>query len=122
MKTNELMIGDWVQDLSPVIIDAISNEDICTYQCKDGYITVNPSNLKPIPLTPEILEKNGWQCFNGSPYSVYQLKTQGGYISLYNCIKGHFEIQISGLWFKIQFVHELQHALRLCGIEKEIEL
>lgn len=135
MKATDLMIGDWVQnplgwkaqvqsiryvntikdEWEWLVKIGINNE---TFQ---GNLSLN--EIQTIPLTPEILEKNGWEHFSGSPYSVYQLKAQGGYyISLYSCIKGHFEIQISGLWFEIHSVHELQHALRLCGIEKEVEL
>ena len=29
---------------------------------------------------------------------------------------------LHGIINEIQYVHELQHALRLCGIEKEIQL
>lgn len=131
MEANELMIGDWVQDITPVFIDAISNEDICTYRAEYGYITANPSNLKPIPLTAEILEKNGFirQQFGHFRYenedndlvmAFYPKEknyTEGGYdyIDIY---KGRMTLRE----MPISYVHELQHALRLCGIDKEIVL
>lgn len=127
MKAKDLMIGDWVQDLSPVVIDAISNEDICTYQCKDGYITDNPRNLKPIPLTPEILEKNGWK---HKYYGIYR-QTIGETITIDIFPEGCSVEDERGSQClyrlryhlpALKFVHELQHALRLCGIEKEIKL
>lgn len=80
-------------------------------------------DLEPIPLTLEILEKNGFvrelsDC--GIDYSseVYKLRiirrrNDEGWTIYAN----HF-----GLDKKDLFVHELQHALRLCGIEKEIKL
>lgn len=80
-------------------------------------------DLEPIPLTSEILEKNGFvgelsDC--GIDYSseVYKLRiirrrNDEGWTIYAN----HF-----GLDKKDLFVHELQHALRLCGIEKEIKL
>lgn len=125
MKANELMIGDWVQDLSPVVIDAISNEDICTYQCKDGYITVNPSNLKPLPLTPEILEKNGFEADEPEEEnSAYRLKEQDMIIvecfPARNGYRGIFAYECTRIRKTLHFVHELQHAMRLCGIKKEI--
>lgn len=143
MEVTDLMIGDWVNyrpgwineetgkvewqshdEGFPVKIEFL-------YFCHgEGFVQYNDGEndgieaadyeLFPIPLTPEILEKNGWQYVNGNPCSVFQLKNQEGYISIYSCIKGHFEIQISGLWYVIQFVHQLQRVLRFCGIEKEI--
>ena len=124
MKAQDLMIGDWVQDLSPVIIDAISNEDICTYKCKDGYITANPSNLRPIPLTPEILEKNGFEK-RISDYWVLEVVGEREYNVVAWKPQIFLQIQFTNgdlSWTNCRYVHELQHALKLCGIEKDIEL
>lgn len=59
-----LMIGDWV-----MLTDPINNGD--KVQVKeihgDGYITVGGGITKmfePIPLTSELLEKNGWSYNN----------------------------------------------------------
>lgn len=76
----------------------------------------------PIPLTQEILEKNGWE--------------KGGYEEMVNITDEYsFALQkgVDGKnawWWElfsspirpINYVHELQHALRLCGIDKAIEL
>ena len=139
MKANELMIGDWVQDITPVVIDAISNEDICTYRDEHGYITANPSNLKPIPLTAEILEKNEFDIAilnNKEPEAYLRM----GYLNddgemedvAYDIIidhhKTYWELTIINndkgcrIDININYVHQLQHALRLCGIDKEIVL
>lgn len=137
------MIGDWVQDITPVVIDAISNEDICTYRAEHGYITANPSNLKPIPLTAEILEKNGFhkqkwndlvtefvfaKDLNQSPQTViqftfYSKEIEGVRSLLKMWTKSKFghgqnDVHLCGIYY----VHELQHALRLCGIDKTIEI
>ena len=77
-------------------------------------------DLEPIPLTKEILEKNGL----GSDYEDYFTEDK------------HYNLEISVVedeirWtinqneysiVRLQYVHELQHALKLCGINKEIEL
>ena len=116
------MIGDWVQDITPVVIDAISNEDICTYRAEYGYITANPSNLKPIPLTAEILEKNGfveeafgWRKLNAANWRI-NIKIFNGKERYALCVLGiNSQVTLHGY-----YVHELQHALKLCGIDKEI--
>ena len=76
--------------------------------------------LDPIPLTDEILEKNGferskvfveWKYENENVYMIYKpfpyLKIQTE-----KCIVA----------FPCKYVHELQNAFRLCRIEKTIEL
>ena len=84
--------------------------------------------IEPIPITPEILEKNG---FKQDPKSrsrkSHQIITNDVYISwwkgrlniMYKPFVGHStnHINCDG-----KYVHELQHALRLAGIEKEIVL
>ena len=82
--------------------------------------------IDPIPLTAEILEKNGFIAFyedksawryNG-PHDIYRIR-----IDL-DCPRASFVHKDCGSEYNgsIQYVHELQHALRLCGIEKSIEL
>jgi hypothetical protein len=129
MEAKELMIGDWVQDITPVVIDAISNEDICTYRDENGYITANPSNLKPIPLTEELLIKNGWhRYYFGAKYTSdkesinYELKNDH---TLFLCHYPDEDCFCSAFGLKrieFRYVHQLQHALRLCGIDKTIEI
>lgn len=77
--------------------------------------------LDPIPLTPEILEKNGFRhgCYVGGyyspdcPFRVFT-KTEGtcGFTTLFD----------DEIHFSCIFVHQLQNALFLCGIEKEITI
>ena len=117
MTQHELMIGDWVLDGNNVA-------QITSITC-DGIIetTFNEiSNIEvihPIPLTPEILKKNGfkyrhslaeWVHYNPFPLIDFTLLTdeEGFHLDLPNA--------------KIKYVHELQHALRLCNIDKEIVL
>ena len=128
MKANEIQIGDWVQDITPVVIDVISNEDICTYRTEHGYITANPSNLKPIPLTVEILEKNGWRnVVFDEETPVMQIETRCDAF-WWDSIKGECGCErsvcdngeecIEKTFFckGIFYVHELQRALRCCGL------
>jgi len=142
MKASDLMIGDWMQDITPCVIDAVSNEDICTYRNEIGYVTANPSNLKPIPLTAEILERNGFKYDGSGQMSMMFLSkpqfSEGIRFNIYVGLKkktievfAAHPIEKSPNWRKSNkvflevcgcYVHELQHALRLCGIDKDIEL
>ena len=107
MKANELMIGDWVlYEGNPVRVNCVAVSSVglegpvFNTICKDDMI-------EPIPLTEEILKKNEIS-FNIGPGGKYQ-----------GCIEG---INIKVEYNIINYVHELQHALRLCGINKEIIL
>ena len=81
---------------------------------------ISLKRCEPIPLSPEILEKNGFVPYEEDEESfhdencVFLKQSLGGYGV---CIDKNRTI--SGLF---HYVHELQHALRLCGIEKEIVL
>ena len=69
--------------------------------------------LDPIPLTAEILEKNFPEPTDGLTW----FQEEGGF----NChtYVPKCEINAFGLF---KYVHQLQNAIRLCGIEKTIEL
>ena len=112
MQANELMVGDWVDYKG--IRNRVARADLDIHHEK--WI----AEITPIPLTPEILEKNGfersevfveWKYESDDVYMIYKpfpyLKIQTE-----ECIVA----------FPCEYVHELQHALRLCGIEKEIIL
>lgn len=129
MKTTELMIGDWVFYNNKIIkVDNIYDECI-NYTPDIPYVQeeyfIEESDLQPIPLTKEIIKKNGFS----------KIGTIGD--SYIHCIANdscYYEIEINlhdntlcvnKTWLvanNIRYVHELQHALRMCGIEKEIEL
>lgn len=126
MNTRELQLGDWVcyrRDF-PDKIDGISVGGNSVHLSKDGWQPI--SAIEPIPLTPEILEKNFKELFQGIKL-MYQLK--GPYCAMnedgqwvFGLVKVDGENSARYPLVRILFVHELQHALRLCGIEKEIEL
>lgn len=115
MKTNELMIGDWV-----MLTDPINNGE--KVQVKeihgDGYITVDGAITKmfePIPLTAEILEKNGFnETFWGGEWTNNKVD--------FILIEHSDGFRVIDTNIVLSGVHQLQHALRLCGINKEIIL
>lgn len=87
----------------------------------EGYI-----EAKPIPLTEEILDKNGFQKTNGFGGSIYTIKDgleliPSGMFSMHSYEFAGTDNSISactGIY--IDYVHELQHILKQCEIDKEI--
>lgn len=73
--------------------------------------------IEPIPLTPEILEKNGFKEYNGYGYA-----SNKGYCFEGFYINYDFTTRIANIDCKFNYVHKLQNALKLCGIEKQIKL
>ena len=133
MKANELMIGDWVRCTDPTPFQLKIIDEIDHVACGEDCLMVDIADLQPIPLTAEILEKNGFKV-----RSRYIWEQRYNYCCVKVNIAPKIEIegeifdespillQVDGAIFSldviVDFVHELQHALRLCGIEKEIEL
>ena len=138
MKANELMIGDWVCYCKAnnwyTKVEAINNpgqtyiSDVYGIKCcraKDDPLCekapidfFNVEILHPIPLTAEILKKNGFTK-HAYGFSFQHFKLYG---NLRNDDTVYFTININRKDITIDYVHQLQHALRLCGIEKEIVL
>ena len=116
MKANELMIGDWA-DFAPELGDQpiakiITVNDL--YMIDNGRMVV-----RPIPLTPEILEKNGFEDTMGDAFWIStscNLLWKDGKLQNF-CREEDDEVCIP-----CEYVHELQHALRLCKVDKEIVL
>lgn len=131
MKAKELMIGDWVQ----VPSEMNRYKRVCSTFDMDSAVL-----YRPIPLTSELLEKNG-----------FERVTQSGCANPYHWMLEKYEEESDGLLFRIkafnnpfrgmfvsidnpsacetisfgkqiEFVHELQHALRICEIELDIKL
>lgn len=147
MKATELMIGDYarvnrdgicIKKGTIVEIRGIklAKENIffafCRSLDKDQFLDVIYcivcEYLSPIPLTPEILEKNGF--IKRISYGNYRWYLDGK-----NSITLNIYSERDKIWrimidtnrnentiVYVTLVHELQHALKLCGIDKEIEL
>lgn len=153
MKANELMIGDYlrinrdglcIKKGSVVEVRGIDADDkliekglISSTHCHpfddnqfDGGIWCD--YLDPIPLTPEILERNGFEktcCGLGA--IIYTVSDDNEYYaiaideytdSIWRFEYTNCEINFPLVRIMVCYVHELQHALRLCGIEQEIKL
>ena len=137
MKANELMIGDWVtfkdcqhENPMPIKIIAIGfqadEEDDCLVQINGDEscdIMTIDDEIVGIPLTAEILDRNGFESAPAPSERVWM--RNGQEVWLDNEGENYWaNIKNGEFYFEgyIEYIHELQHALRLCGIEKEIEL
>ena len=146
MKAKELMIGDWVRIDEPDKYAGATGqiqslmyhrEDDASYfnvfiQGKFGYVSrdVCSDDIRHIPLTAEILEKNGFENIGDDTFQLEEKPCwfwvdffRHTYGCEYDTSTYEYEDDEHRLkLYGIPSVHELQHALRLCGIEKEIEL
>ena len=134
IKAEELMIGDWV-------LDGTKYAQVTSITC-DGIIetTVNKKSnielLEPIPITHEILEKNGFRLKEESDLHkkyiagdelciivfYFYKETIYGVSTLLKCERGFAGGLDQIHKCNLLYVHQLQHALKLCGITKNIEL
>lgn len=116
MKAIELQLNDLVQYKGDVChitsLDAlgglvgIANEHLIEL--------VSESEIQPITLTVEILEKNGFGYMQ--PSRLAYIPDDGGCVK-YDKITHYIYVSGDGTVQKnIGYVHELQHALRLCGL------
>lgn len=131
MRIEELSIGDWVsydECSDPVQILGMDSRNgecaVMTDSCYPSGVIGFIENLRPIPLTPEILEKNGFEKLVLSDrrweneelvIAAVREKEMGCWII---CEADHnrrvcFEMCVEN-------VHELQHIFRLVGVEREV--
>lgn len=129
MNAKELMIGDFVkfsrvEEVVPYM--RIVSIDEGYIRCYDGgFFTFNPNDVDPIPLTHEILVKNGlMECFDGAIEYEYFPEDKTGLLEITE-ENGEVWWTINVAEYriaKLEYVHQLQHAIRLLGIDKDIIL
>lgn len=90
---------------------------------------VNRAELSGVPLTPEILEMNGWDFtgyntdFNGTLLNICSKHDILPCLYYYYATEG-FSVSICGkiVLPNIKYVHELQHLLFGLGLNSEMEV
>lgn len=118
MKGNELMIGDIVAvNNTPLQIAALGTAKAGFLDARGEMFYHYYDNMAPIPLTAKILEKN----FRADKQWGESGWFINDHIHIYQTTSGVYNIQYMEI-VDIRYIHELQHALKLCGIEKTIEL
>ena len=106
MKAADFMVGDWVVKPS----GHIRTMGRAEFSNDDAWF----EDTKPIPLTAEILEKNGWK------ETQYWHEYQDGRSTIQCCLPD-MQGMINGVFiehFKCEYVHQYQHLLRLCGLNE----
>ena len=154
MKVTDIMVDDWVlkdmnyEEENPMYTHPdyrpykIQNGEDIDIACETNCIG-DADIYMPIPLTPEILEKNGfhfgytsneedmaactiaqlnpndkgwvWDEGDGAIKVIFPNESDGGEVKLEGTN------YLACVFDKI-YVHQLQHLLRLCDINKEIDL
>ena len=129
MKATELMIGDYVKYQGHIyIVEEISAKGWIHLIHPEAKIRINMTSdyiidlLEPIPLTPEILKANGFKQSMDDEDKYYF--EDSSIIFKYND-KYLFSASINGskgmLYLCANYVHELQHALKICGLNELTE-
>lgn len=128
IQANELRIGNWLQykEFCPnekyFIVKSILGHGINM----DGYTVISPSSYEPIFLTPEILEKCGFQLSKGKlSLKFYKNPKRGRIVNLYKVSDGYRYLNTRGVGPSphINYLHQLQNLyFALTGTELEITL
>ena len=126
MKTTDLMIGDWV-DYNGTYqqVEEIYSFDNRVYLSEDE--DVDCPDIYPIPLTSDLLLANG---FTSIP-DLFGFLSADGRISIDPSVPNYprkWYAHIDNEDFQsiascdIDYLHQLQNLLTICGIEKEWKL
>ena len=105
------------------------------YDENESLQEVNVNVIEGIPITPEILEKNGWdkEGKDGSDFSLSEAFMGGDEDDEdnYTCFQLYYQNKKDGwvidmrgepLKFEIHYIHELQHLFFGLGINHEMEV
>lgn len=136
LKISDLSVGDWVRwkvDDKTYDMQVSGVTDRRIYGLHDGIeYSMLLTQICPIPITAEILEKNGW--YTDGMYAFLHidehLHLEYYYhehrLRKYYCGKDEWQnhAKVTDITFAAHCysVHQLQHALRLAGVDKEINL
>lgn len=145
LKINDISIGDWVStDIANLVIETdeevsvfvnraaqparvkaiLGNEDLvfCEVESDDdefNTIYLKTKHVNPISITPEFLEKNGFE--KAAIGDIYRHES-GIEVSLYGDGWWQTTDLDSESFFHLDGVHHLQHLLRMYGVKEEVNL
>lgn len=132
MKLTDIQLGDYLNIAKPHKVTGIQTSDgvLCIQTDKtDTYYSVE--NYEPVQLTAKIIENSGveWSEF----HQTHRLNLDGIRMEFYSG-KGVLrrENKVWSVFIETnsrkvvldehRYVHELQHALRMAGVEMEVRL
>ena len=120
IKCRDLMVGDWATNEQGLLAQIINVCNVCAYAIFkndedspwvfDDYV-YHPI---PIPITPEILEKNGWK----RREIFMDIKVTDTTIFSWTDMYGESLFQNGYHMCDCKYVHTLQHAFRLYGFNE----
>lgn len=120
------MVGDWVYNkhhgknirLTPYDFFTHTHNEFGEQELAPFAKPTIGGDLEPIPLTKKILEKNGFvekEFYSELIVGDFRILCDINNVCVYH--NEHVDLDIP-----IKYLHELQHAMRICCISKQIEL
>lgn len=129
----EYIPGDFViietESAKPRVVKVSTVDEDSVIYCEGWGEVRFYDKIKPIPLTSEILEKNGWDFtgynmdFNGYLLNICSKCGILPYIYYYYTT-GDFSVSICGevILPNMKYIHQLQHLLFGLGLSSEMEV
>lgn len=121
MDCKDLTICDYVKHDGIIkIVDAVYLYSVSVHDPSEPWGVakselVSVDDIEPIKLTEDILVKNGWR---KEPITI-----DGDYANWHGEIPiSQAEDEYNYADIELRYAHQLQHMLRLCGIEKELTI
>lgn len=133
-ESKEISVGDWFQarmvkidyedlDITPPmrVAEISSDEGVLQLGSVKHYAFIE--DLQPIPITAEVLERNGWSrdvhsnniwSYNEDYYVTMTYFFEGSRLMIWS-----WSDSIS---LSVRYVHELQHCMRLARVDKEFNM
>lgn len=135
VRTEDISIGDWFQarmvkidyedlDITPPMRVAEISSDEAMLQLGSVKHYAFVEDLQPIPITAEVLEKNGFK--KNGEYDEWNIGTwRTPYLLGVSLERPAITIKWNSSSVFIdqaKYIHQLQHALRLARVDKEIKM
>lgn len=103
----------------PLQIVEITKDRLEGYTYSDDHRWYAEKLLEPIPLTPEILKKNGWKC---NTWNIWYKEYPHLKLSIVENVVAIYNENYSMVLRSVSYIHELQHLLFGLGIKSEMEV
>lgn len=128
IQPKELMLGNWVyldgDAKYPVRVEAVYTDYVFLQSNAEGFeiFSAREDEICPIPLTEEVLDKNGFECLS----EVYYLEKES-HLEFCKYDDGMFYMTVNSDEYKcmkqpIKYVHQLQNILTIAGIEIDFKI
>ena len=133
MKIEELSVGNYIlhkKTREILQITEILSWGVNVKEYDDA--TADSIDILPVPLTVEILEKNGFEMaddtYTRPTVSYFSKDRRVQVCNLTNSGDGYWCVHVDNECFEtigscdVRYVHEMQHLLRLCKYELDLKI